>query len=138
MDQKLRDNLFVGRKAAGSPPSGWKRLQERCHNEYVIDAIRGATNTAGTSSSQPAVYLEAYPNPFRLHTTIRYHLPTSGEVLLSVYNALGRQVATLVESTQQSGVYEIKFDAARLASGVYVVCLQTDKEKFGISVVHVK
>ena len=61
-----------------------------------------------------------YPNPFNPSTTIKYELPKSTEVRLSVYDLLGREVSILVNDRGDAGVHEVKFDAANLASGVYV------------------
>ena len=66
-----------------------------------------------------------YPNPFTRQTTIRYELPQTGPVRLTVYDALGRRVATLVDREQAAGREEITFDAGRLASGLYVARLVT-------------
>ena len=60
-----------------------------------------------------------FPNPFARQTTIRYELPQAGRVRLTVYDALGRQVATLVDREQAAGRKAVAFDAGRLASGLY-------------------
>jgi len=60
-----------------------------------------------------------YPNPFNPSTTIKYQIPNSGKVTLTLYNVLGREIKTLLNSYQNAGQYEIKFDASGLPSGVY-------------------
>ena len=60
-----------------------------------------------------------YPNPFNPTTTIKYELPKSSEVTLSVYDVLGREVAVLVNEGRNAGVHEVKFDGSGFASGVY-------------------
>jgi hypothetical protein len=72
-----------------------------------------------------------YPNPFNLTTTISFSLPSSGSrhaqgrdgvgpiTTLSVYDGLGREVATLVKEQKQPGTYAVTFDAGDLPSGVY-------------------
>jgi len=61
-----------------------------------------------------------YPNPFNPATTIRYELPQRADVRLEVYDILGRRVALLVDGTQTTGRYEVRFDASRFASGTYL------------------
>jgi len=70
----------------------------------------------------PLVYAleQNYPNPFNPGTTINYSIPVDGLVKLAVYNMLGEEVATIVNSIQKAGRYEVGFNAAGLSSGVYV------------------
>ncbi len=65
-----------------------------------------------------------YPNPFNPATVISFQLPAGSQVSLKVYDALGTEVATLVNEYRNPGTHEVKFDAARLASGVYYYRLQ--------------
>lgn len=80
-----------------------------------------------------------YPNPFNPVTTIEYSIPndvetlrpdesgqgaTSINVILKVYDILGREVKTLVNQKQTAGKYEVKFNASELSSGVYIYKLQ--------------
>jgi hypothetical protein len=65
-------------------------------------------------------YLEQnYPNPFNPSTTIRFSLPQRSEVELVVYDALGKQIETLLSGDHDAGVYEVDFDATGLSSGIY-------------------
>ena len=73
-------------------------------------------------STQPAEFSLSpnFPNPFNPSTTIRYGLPIRSFVSLTVYNALGQRVATLLEGEMEAGFHEAVFDAPGLASGVYL------------------
>ena len=66
-----------------------------------------------------------YPNPFNPTTIISYTIPQSGFVQLNVYDMLGREVARLVNKEQQSGGYNIEFNASSLTSGVYFYRLKS-------------
>ena len=58
---------------------------------------------------------------------IKYSIPEDGSVKLKVYNLLGEEVITLINSFQKAGRYEIVFDASKLASGVYYYRIETQK-----------
>lgn len=68
-----------------------------------------------------------YPNPFNPTTTISYAIPQDGMVTLKIYDALGREVKTLVNEFKQTGRYTTEFDASTLSSGVYIYKLASDK-----------
>lgn len=60
-----------------------------------------------------------YPNPFNPSTRIRYQLPISSNVVLKVYDLLGKEVAVLVNEKQAAGIYEVEWQASSYPSGVY-------------------
>jgi hypothetical protein len=66
-----------------------------------------------------------YPNPFNPNTRISYGLPEPGVVHLTVFDCLGRDVATLVNEYKDAGYYEADFDASHLSSGIYFYRIQT-------------
>jgi hypothetical protein len=65
-----------------------------------------------------------YPNPFNPSTTIVYSIPVTGNVRLTVFDLLGREVQVLVNDHKDAGKYSHTFDASSLASGMYVYRLQ--------------
>jgi hypothetical protein len=87
-----------------------------------IERVEGALPTA-------FLLKQNFPNPFNQTTTLFYQLAQAGEVQITVYSILGKQVARLVLGHQQAGSYRIRYDATddggvALASGVYFVRLQ--------------
>jgi aminopeptidase N len=75
----------------------------------------------------PSTYLleQNYPNPFNSTTTITYQLPRREQVVLKIYDILGREVTTLVDAKQYSGVYEYQWNPQNMASGIYFYRLNT-------------
>lgn len=61
-----------------------------------------------------------YPNPFNPSTMLEFTVPENGRTTLKVYNAIGQEVATLVDRDLETGSYHsIHFDASMLPSGTY-------------------
>jgi chitinase len=89
--------------------------------EAVGTAMNRVTGIPAAQQIPNAFVLEQnFPNPFNPATTIRYHVPRLAHVRLDVYTVLGQQVATLVDALRQPGVYEVRFDASALPTGVYM------------------
>ncbi len=65
-----------------------------------------------------------YPNPFNPVTMINYQLATTNDVLLRVFDLLGREVMTLVNGRQEAGRYGVEFNPHNLGSGVYFYRLE--------------
>lgn len=91
---------------------------------YIIDNWLGSNSTNAVSTKENGLpksfeLSQNYPNPFNPSSTIRYAIPNSGFVKLNVYNALGEKVASLVNSQMEAGVYNVNFNASKLASGIY-------------------
>ena len=98
---------------------GWDGL-------YIIrnDLISGITQENNTSIPDKFCLYQNYPNPFNPTTTIKYALPQTAQVELTIYNTLGQKVRTLVQQQQPAGQYQVQWDGrddmGRTAgSGVY-------------------
>ena len=68
--------------------------------------------------------LSASPNPFNPITTLNFDLPEAAMVEMSVYNAAGRKIATLVNGYRDAGRHEVTWDAGTLPSGIYFAQIQ--------------
>jgi len=109
-----------------------KKAQWLAQRDAEIATLKNALNkgqlptdveTAEIIPTDFNVY-QNYPNPFNPTTTISYDLPKAGNVIVKVYNLLGKEVATLYNGFQQAGNHKVKFDASSLSSGVYIYSVQ--------------
>jgi hypothetical protein len=65
-----------------------------------------------------------YPNPFNPKTMINYQLSMISKIELSIYNASGQIVSTLVSEIKEAGIHQVEWDASGFASGVYYYHIQ--------------
>ncbi len=101
----------------------------------VLEAyLRTVTVSDNSTLSLTFELKQNFPNPFNPTTNISFSIPQSGLVTLKIYNILGQEVATLLNSNIPAGVHEIRFNARNLAGGVYIYHIQTqnfvDSKKF--------
>jgi hypothetical protein len=96
----------------------------------ILNTVSGGTTSVEMKPTAvlplPGGYVlsQNYPNPFNPSTTIKFELPKTTVVRLSVYDLLGREVSVLVNDKRDAGVHEVKFDGANLASGAYFYRMQ--------------
>ena len=105
-------------------------LQEFAARYYEAggsDSINVITSVEENGSEIPAQFSLAqnYPNPFNPVTKIKFEVPFSQRVELSVYDILGRKVKELYNDVAQAGTVTIEFKADDLASGMYIYRLKT-------------
>jgi hypothetical protein len=95
---------------------------------YSLEQIdnNGTAKIIGTTKvtvAAPTVFAlkQNYPNPFNPTTIINYELPMNSHVTLKVYDVLGKEVATVVNTTQNAGSYSINFATNKygMSSGIY-------------------
>ncbi|MCB0725280.1 MAG: T9SS type A sorting domain-containing protein [Ignavibacteriae bacterium] len=85
----------------------------------VWNFTTGVTNIEPTSLPTVFELYQNYPNPFNPTTKIKFDIPKSSFVSLKVYDITGREVATLVNSDLEPQRYEVEWNGAQFASGVY-------------------
>ncbi len=66
-----------------------------------------------------------YPNPFRRSSSIRFTLPVRGQVVLTLHDLLGRQVATVLDAEYQAGTHHARIEADRMPAGSYLIRLSS-------------
>ena len=111
--------------AETSPSSYYQEALVYCKIDGVSygDSLRTSLRTAPPLPTEYALY-QNYPNPFNPSTTISYQILTGSQVILKVFDVLGREVRTLVNQQQQAGSYAVKLNGANLPSGVYFCRLE--------------
>lgn len=67
-----------------------------------------------------------YPNPFNPSTKIIYDLPFNSKVTLKVFDALGKEITTIVNETQNAGSYAAEFNGMNLSSGIYFYSIKAE------------
>jgi hypothetical protein len=86
--------------------------------------VEDATSVEDGDESIPVDFAldQNYPNPFNPSTRIQFDLPRESHVTIALYNILGQNVATLVDSRLPAGSHELDLNASalRLPSGVYL------------------
>jgi hypothetical protein len=98
-------------------------VHKRTATLYVSGTISGVGNNVNVVNQYELS--QNYPNPFNPTTTIEYNLLLKGEVKLTVYDAVGKEVAKLDLGLQQAGKNSVVFNASTLGSGVYFYKLQS-------------
>ena len=128
-DEDLRERIPIAENRFGVYLS--RELAQR-RLRLVIGTPAFARDAGGGIPLLPVkVALEQnFPNPFSGSTHIRYQIQESQEVVLQVFDLLGRLVTTLQRSEQTAGWYDITWDGrddsgAKVASGMYVYKLST-------------
>ena len=88
--------------------------------------ITGNENLSGETPVNYNLY-QNYPNPFNPVTNIRFDIPSSSQVKLIIYDALGRKVASLLNEKLSAGNYEVEWSGIGYSSGVYIYRVTTNE-----------
>ncbi|MBI5021422.1 MAG: T9SS type A sorting domain-containing protein [Ignavibacteriales bacterium] len=136
-----------GWSGSGTPPAEyyaalWDKTQrftrERIQTATVAIAFlwysawldaQAVTNVATEYKSQPKQFSleQNYPNPFNPVTNCQFTIGNCQLTILKIYDALGREVETLVNEMLNPGTYNVKWDASNLPSGVYYYRIHAGK-----------
>lgn len=107
-----------------------KKVYQNLTISYIPYNYYGGTTgieTPGDESALPQKWslLNNYPNPFNAGTVISYELASPGMITLEILNLRGQVMATLHQGRQNTGRYQVTWDGATAASGIYFVRLQS-------------
>jgi hypothetical protein len=124
----------------GDPPAPFPYYTRSLIGCVIGDSIFGYTLVISGNDPyfQKKIYLsQNYPNPFNPSTTISYQLPVNAKVKLKIFNTLGQEVRTLVNSHQSSGKHEAMWNGkdnqgSTVSSGIYIYRIDavSDKGRF--------
>ena len=97
---------------------------------WAIDDLAVQTDQATAAEDEAALPTRYalganYPNPFNRATTIPFMMPRAGPVTITAYDLQGRRVARVLEGMMPAGTHTVRWDAGSLASGVYILRLET-------------
>jgi hypothetical protein len=98
-------------------------------NDIFLAKYATGVTGVGDTSSLHALSVSAYPNPFNPGTTIRYTVTEGGRVLVRVYDARGRHIATLVNEQHSVGPHTVRWEGrddggVSVSSGVYFATVE--------------
>ena len=105
---------------------------------YYFDQSGDWVSHGSRNGSAPLTGLNVFPNPFNAFTVLSYRVNAPGNVGLKLYNQAGRHVSTLADYYQQPGVYEIRFNAGELPSGIYFARLEAGQLVSSVKLYHIR
>ena len=111
---------YVGAFGTENWLKGWTALDQL---GYVGD-LSSAVKTDVTIPEELALE-QNYPNPFNPSTSIAFTLKEAGQVKLTIYNAVGQTVATLVNGYREAGAHKVVWHAENVSTGVFFYRLET-------------
>ncbi|MCK4813934.1 MAG: T9SS type A sorting domain-containing protein [Candidatus Marinimicrobia bacterium] len=97
------------------------------NNIGVLDSVSLLVTSTGIVNALPDNFtLHVYPNPFNPRTAINWQLSAYGYIELNIYNIQGLLIEQLFEGWENTGNYDLIWDASEMPSGVYVCVMNID------------
>jgi len=104
------------------------------NNSLKLDSLSlyktyNGINNKGEFLDNDFILYQNYPNPFNSTTKIKFNIPVSSFIVLSIFDTSGKEVAVLVNEYLKAGIYNLTFDGSKLSSGIYLCSLKSDNYK---------
>jgi hypothetical protein len=90
-----------------------------------IENVSGVHDVTTSGVPENFVLMQNFPNPFNPVTTIIFGLPISSDIILEIYDIVGRKILTLYEGKKPAGYHNFIWDAKNYSSGIYIYRLST-------------
>lgn len=120
-------DISYGRKDDGG--DDWVFFSKSSPGETNANGIIVSIEHSKSSTVTSYQLKQNFPNPFNPITTVEFALKKAGNTTLTIYNANGQKVATVLNKKMNAGWYKVKINASRLASGVYFYELKSGNFK---------
>jgi hypothetical protein len=123
------ESCYVYDTRFNSPYNGWcigfkdANLRRGMILKYNTDII--GIEPKSENIPLESVLYQNYPNPFNSTTVLKYYLAKVTDVMITIYNAAGREIFSIKKTGLNQGFYSFSFDAGDFASGVYFIRLTT-------------
>ena len=98
-----------------------------CSSTLTLQIIMTYVDQTQTVVPRNFKLYQNYPNPFNNTTIIKYDVPKTSRVIISVYNTIGQKIDEPVNSLLQPGSYKVEIDGTSLSTGVYFVLMQSSE-----------
>jgi len=95
----------------------------------VLNSVTGVDTEIDNQVPNSIQLHQNYPNPFNPSTSIKFSIPKSGNVKLTVYDSRGREIEILVNQIMNAGTYEVNWNAGNLSAGAYFYMLSAKNFK---------
>ena len=135
-DETANDNIYTIRGEPGGAISTVKQMdlriavQDYSHSITVADItlnvgeVTNVNNRNNKESIDSYNLYQNYPNPFNPNTVISYQLPIASQVIIKVYDILGKEISILENIKKSEGMYQVEFNGSTLSNGIYYYTIQ--------------
>jgi hypothetical protein len=119
---------YTDSRATNGTTYSYKVVGVGINGERVESNTMEATPMAGLAVITAYDLKQNYPNPFNPTTSITFDVKDENFVTLKVFNAMGQEVASLVNGLRSNGRYNVHFDSKDLTSGLYFYTIKIGNE----------